>query len=167
MNNEKLLAFANKRNNLEQKATVINASDNEQSDQWLKDWLAKYNIPMTKPEKVDQNGTKYLYVPCPNDDSHKDAAIIVNPDGALGFKCFHDSCSTMTWKNYRLMFEPDAYSKPSESDDSIEKERKQSQSDLLVQFLNDIELFHDELMFFAIEKCNKMQCKSVTPFLAI
>ena len=22
-------------------------------------------------------------------------------------------------------------------------------------------------MFFAIEKCNKMQCKSVTPFLAI
>ena len=145
MNNEKLLAFANKRNNLEQKATVINASDNEQSDQWLKDWLAKYNIPMTKPEKVDQDGTKYLYVPCPNDDSHKDAAIIVNPDGALGFKCFHDSCSTMTWKNYRLMFEPDAYSKPSESDDSIEKERKQSQSDLLVQFLNDIELFHDEL----------------------
>jgi putative transposase len=33
--------------------------------------------------------------------------------------------------------------------------------------LNEIKNRGVEDMFFAIEKCNKMQCKSVTPFLSI
>ncbi|MEA5093175.1 hypothetical protein SDC9_22230 [bioreactor metagenome] len=38
---------------------------------------------------------------------------------------------------------------------------------LVSKYLNDAGYSAVSPMFFAIEKCNKMQCKSVTPFLAI
>ena len=44
-----------------------------------------------------------------------------------------------------MICEPDAYSNNSGSDESTDKEKKQSQSDVLVGFLNEVELFHDEL----------------------
>ena len=142
--NEKLLAFANK-SNVEQKNVDGKANDSETSYKWLTNWACEHNVELDGREKVDPDGTRYIYVVCPTDASHKDAAIIVNPDGALGFKCFHASCSSLNWQSYRMIYEPDAYSNNSGSDESTDKEKKQSQADVLVGFLNEVELFHDEL----------------------
>lgn len=98
--NEKLLEFANK-NNVEQTKTDGKVNDSETSYKWLTNWAFEHNVELDDRDKVDSNGTRYVHVNCPNDASHKDAAIIINPDGALGFKCFHDSCSNLNWKAYR------------------------------------------------------------------
>ena len=66
---------------------------------------------------------KYVLEHCLFDESHKgkDAAIFQKPDGSLGYKCFHNSCSDKHWKDVRLLFEPDAYDKKTDKDTKREK----------------------------------------------
>lgn len=51
---------------------------------------------------------KILLKECPFDSNHKspDSAIFVLSSGAIGFKCFHNSCSHHTWADLRAMYEP-------------------------------------------------------------
>lgn len=76
----------------------------------LGEWLNRYNVPV---REVKHTGgiTKYVLECCPFDSSHggKDAAVFQMPDGSFGFRCFHDSCSGKHWKDFRLVYEPDAY----------------------------------------------------------
>ena len=75
----------------------------------LQTWMQKHGLHY-KPSSYS-GGTKYVLDHCPFDESHKgkDAALFVSSSGAIGFKCFHDSCSDKTWRDVRIMFEPDAY----------------------------------------------------------
>lgn len=56
-------------------------------------------------------GTKYILDHCVFNPEHKghDACIFQRDNGAIGYVCFHNSCSHYTWKDVRLKFEPDAY----------------------------------------------------------
>ena len=143
--NEKLLAFANK-DNVEQKNIDGKVNDNEESYKWLTSWASKHKVELDDRNKVDSNGIRFVYVNCPNDAGHKDAAIIINPDGGLSFKCFHASCSNLNWKAYRSFYEPDAYNNNGDPEESSDNAKKQSHADILVGFLDEIELFHDELL---------------------
>lgn len=53
-------------------------------------------------------GTKHILESCPFDNSHKapDSMVSVLSNGAIGFKCFHNSCANKTWADVREMFEP-------------------------------------------------------------
>ena len=55
---------------------------------------------------------------CPFDPSHTngDAKIFQYGDGAIAFKCHHNSCRQYKWQDVRLKYEPDAYDH--ENDDS-------------------------------------------------
>jgi hypothetical protein len=75
----------------------------------IDEWIRERDIPVTGREKLD-GGVRYIYVECPNDPNHKDAAIIIRPDGTIGFKCFHNSCSDWDWRKYREHYEPGCYS---------------------------------------------------------
>lgn len=79
----------------------------------LEAWLAKYNIPV-KERTSWSGGKKWILECCPFNPSHdkKDAAIIQGANGALGFHCFHNSCASYGWKEFRQLYEPDAYNKP-------------------------------------------------------
>ena len=48
---------------------------------------------------------------CPFNHSHRngDAKIFYYPNGAIAFKCHHNSCRQYRWQDVRLKFEPDAY----------------------------------------------------------
>lgn len=48
---------------------------------------------------------------CPFDHSHRDgdAKIFWYKNGAIAFKCHHNSCRQYKWQDVRLKFEPDAY----------------------------------------------------------
>jgi len=74
-------------------------------------WLDKYYIRYEKASF--SSGTKYILEQCPFDSNHKgkDAVIIKSSNGAIGFHCFHNSCSDKTWQDIRIMFEPEAYDK--------------------------------------------------------
>jgi hypothetical protein len=55
--------------------------------------------------KTDGNGrvegTLYILVYCPFNSTHKSASIFQDKNGALGFHCFHESCSGNSWKELK------------------------------------------------------------------
>lgn len=77
----------------------------------LDEWLDKYGLRYRKTSY--SGGTKYILDACPFDSNHngKDACIFKSSNGAIGFHCFHNSCADKTWKDVRLLYEPDAYEK--------------------------------------------------------
>ena len=77
----------------------------------LDSFIQKHNIQVTKIEKV-AGGKKYVLDHCLFNDQHrgKDAVIFQRDTGEIAYVCFHNSCSHYTWRDVRLMFEPDAYS---------------------------------------------------------
>lgn len=77
----------------------------------LDDWLSKHGIHYRKIGHSD--GDKYILEHCPFDSNHKgkDAMIFRSRNGSIGFNCFHNSCMGKTWKDVRVLFEPDAYEK--------------------------------------------------------
>ena len=81
----------------------------------LEAWLNKYGIGYRADTRTD-NAVKYVLDHCPFNENHngKDAVIFKSPNGAIGFHCFHNSCQGKTWKDVRLLFEPNAYEKPRE-----------------------------------------------------
>lgn len=80
----------------------------------LDTFLKKHGIVVSKVEAVN-GGRKYILDHCPFNDSHrgKDAVIFQRDSGEIAFHCFHNSCSSNGWRELRLLFEPDAYSKKS------------------------------------------------------
>ena len=77
----------------------------------LEAWLAKYGIRYQKTSFSD--GYKYILEECPFDSNHKgkDACLFQGRDGRIGFHCFHNSCADKKWRDFRLLYEPDAYEK--------------------------------------------------------
>lgn len=77
----------------------------------LESWLQKYGIGYQKTSFSD--GYKYILSECPFDSNHKgkDACLFQGRDGRIGFHCFHNSCSDKRWRDFRLLYEPDAYEK--------------------------------------------------------
>ena len=78
----------------------------------LKSFIRENNINV-KSELNFQGGTKYILDHCLFDHSHKskDAALFELQNGAIAYKCLHNSCSGHKWQDVRKMFEPNAYEK--------------------------------------------------------
>lgn len=77
----------------------------------LQKWLDDHGLRYQKTYGSDVE--KYILDHCPFDSNHKgkDAAIFKCRNGAIGFHCFHNSCSDKTWRDVRVLYEPDAYEK--------------------------------------------------------
>lgn len=78
----------------------------------IEQFLQTYNIEVAKRVRF-QGGEKIILAECPFNSNHKapDSAIFVMDNGAIAFKCLHDSCSNMTWRDVRIHFDPNAYTK--------------------------------------------------------
>lgn len=76
----------------------------------LDSWLSKHGVRISK-EGSFSGARKLLLEECPFNSEHRgnDAAIFVMNNGAIGFKCLHNSCSNYTWQDVRKKYEPDAY----------------------------------------------------------
>ena len=82
----------------------------------LRDFIQKYGIEIAKEVPISGGGTKYVLAHCPFDEGHKapDSALFELPNGAIAFKCYHNSCSQYDWRAFRLHFDPHAYDHESE-----------------------------------------------------
>lgn len=100
------------------KVASMYPEDEPKPDRWngysserfdLVDFLNRHGIGY-RTERV-MGGTKYVLDHCPFNEQHKhkDAVIFQRDNGAIGFICLHNSCSGKTWRDVRLLFEPDAY----------------------------------------------------------
>ncbi|MEE1082178.1 MAG: AAA family ATPase [Paludibacteraceae bacterium] len=78
----------------------------------LEAFLDKYNIGVSKVENV-AGGKKYILEHCVFNPQHreKDAVIFQRDTGAIAYHCFHASCSHYTWRDVRMHFDPQAYSR--------------------------------------------------------
>ena len=76
----------------------------------IEDFISKHGIRVQKRTKF-KSGERLVLEECPFDSNHKapDSAIFIMGNGAIGFRCLHNSCSHKTWRDVRLLFEPDAY----------------------------------------------------------
>lgn len=88
-----------------------NYSNGNREEFNLRKFISDHNISIAKEVPLPGGGTKYVLTECPFDSGHKnpDSAIFEMPNGAVAFKCFHQSCSHHDWHELRLMFEPNAY----------------------------------------------------------
>ena len=88
----------------------------------LEEWIEKYHLGYRKT--TFNGGTKYILDCCPFDPNHKgkDAALFKMNNGAIGFHCFHNSCADKTWRDVRLLFEPDAYEQREQYEQKIKYE---------------------------------------------
>ncbi len=79
-------------------------------------WMDKNGFSYTA--KSGDDYTKYVLAECPFDHNHKapDSMITVGRSGAIGFRCLHNSCRDKTWKDVRLLYEPDAYDHSSDDE---------------------------------------------------
>lgn len=77
----------------------------------IDEFIRKHGIEVAKELPFGNGGRKLVLKECPFDSNHKapDSAIFVMPDGALGFKCFHNSCSLYRWSDLREKYEPKAF----------------------------------------------------------
>ena len=66
---------------------------------------------LTYKEDSNDRAAIYKLDHCPFDSSHTDgdAKIFHYHNGAIAFKCHHNSCRQYKWQDVRLKFEPDAY----------------------------------------------------------
>lgn len=96
----------------EEKPSVENNFRPQQSNFDLDEFLRKHNIEVARIEDVS-GGKKYVLKHCVFDENHKgkDAVIFRRDNGAIGYYCFHNSCSGNDWRKVREKFEPDAYAK--------------------------------------------------------
>lgn len=78
----------------------------------IDNFIARHSIRVSKIVNYGL-GRKFILDECVFDSSHKapDACIFALNNGAIGYKCFHNSCQRYTWKDVRIKFEPDAYDK--------------------------------------------------------
>lgn len=90
--------------------TYKNNYGNEKFD--IDGFLSRNRISVNKIVQYG-SGVKYILDECVFDCNHKapDACIFVMRNGAIGYKCFHNSCQNYTWQDVRKKFEPDAYEK--------------------------------------------------------
>ena len=96
----------------------------------IEDFIKRHGISVKETTRFSA-GTKFVLEHCLFDSSHKakDAAIFKLDNGVLGYKCFHNSCSSHAWKDVRVKFEPNAYDKnrPDYSNSRTDKPTTQRQ----------------------------------------
>lgn len=102
------------------KAPTANKSysiDHQEFD--VKSWLLSHGL--TFREDSGRDCEMLLLDECPFDHSHTngDAKVFAYTNGAIAFKCHHNSCKNYKWQDVRKLFEPDAYDRK-DNDERIE-----------------------------------------------
>ena len=92
-----------------EKATYQNNYGNDKFS--LQGFIARNNIRVNKEYTTLDGTRRYVLEECPFDSSHTapDSMLFEMSNGAIGFFCFHNSCSNHHWKELRQMYEPNAY----------------------------------------------------------
>ena len=89
---------------------VVSVQNTLVSDFDLDTWINTHCTDISGPENW-KDGRKWVFDVCPFNSSHtnRSAVITQQGNGAISFKCHHNSCQGNDWKALRDMFEPDRH----------------------------------------------------------
>ena len=128
-------------NELPEVPKVKRGSVNAAGEFDIENWMTEHGLEPLRTE----NGTDCLIYPlahCPFNHSHTDgdSKIFRYTNGAIAFKCHHNSCRGKYWQDVRELLEPGAYdNKDEEAERAIEEGWKKHKQYLVVQKTDDIE----------------------------
>ena len=73
----------------------------------LDDWILRYCPELGQPQ-VWKDGRKWVFPVCPFNDAHRNrsAVLIQQANGAIAFRCHHNSCAGNDWFKLRELREP-------------------------------------------------------------
>lgn len=73
----------------------------------LDDWIARYCPELGQPQ-VWKDGRKWVFPVCPFNEAHRNrsAVLIQQSNGAIAFRCHHNSCTGNDWFKLRELREP-------------------------------------------------------------
>ena len=119
----------------------------------LEDFMAQNG--MTYKEDSNDRAKIYKLDSCPFNPSHRngDARIFEYSNGAIAFKCHHNSCSKYRWQEVRMLYDPGAY-KRNEHDDKLERgwkehNRNKQAQEVRYEVLQDIStMFRNARMIY-------------------
>ena len=82
----------------------------EVSDFDLAAWIARYCPELGVPQ-VWKDGRKWVFPVCPFNDAHRNrsAVLIQQSNGAIAFRCHHNSCTGNDWRKLRELRDPGCY----------------------------------------------------------
>lgn len=105
---ETLIALADELPDVQEQATRRRGFNPQQEFDLLQ-FMAAHGL--TYKEDSNDRAKIFKLDMCPFDRSHTngDAKIFWYSNGAIAFKCHHNSCRQYKWQDVRLKFEPDAY----------------------------------------------------------
>lgn len=95
----------------------------------LRKFITEHGIEITREQPYGNGGAKFILKECPFDSGHKapDSALFLSANGAIGFKCLHNSCAGHDWHEFRLHFDPHAYDKKDSFDSGYNRREYQPQ----------------------------------------
>lgn len=107
----------------------------------LEAWMSEHGL---EPIRKDAGSDCVIYplANCPFDHSHTngDSKIFHYSNGAIAFKCHHNSCSDYKWQDLREMMEPGVYdNKDEDQDRAIEEGWKKHKQYLVVSKTDNVE----------------------------
>lgn len=111
MKAEQISSFISKYKIVEDRPQHKNYNYGNKEEFDLRKFMSDNGIEVAKEASYGNGGTKFVLKECPFDSSHKspDSAIFLTAQGAIGFKCLHNSCANHDWHELRLKFDPTAY----------------------------------------------------------
>lgn len=97
----------------------------------LESWCAGHGINIVGKAKTP-DGTRFYLEHCIFNPEHsgKDAVLFRYDNGAIAYKCLHDSCRGFGWKEVRLKYEPNAYDRQERSDFAYRQLRRLDKTQL-------------------------------------
>lgn len=116
------------------------SSSSTSSEFNIEDWMSEHGL---RPLRSDV-GTGCIIYPlanCPFDHSHTngDSKIFKYNNGAIAFKCHHNSCRGKVWQDVRELLEPGAYDNNDEDSARIDEGYRQHKQYLMVQKTDNVE----------------------------
>jgi uncharacterized protein DUF3631 len=90
-----------------QSAPVPVTGGNRQTPFDMESFLSRVGVRWKQRDTEAGGATKWVLEKCPFcENGAKDAAVFLLSDGTRGFKCFHNSCVDVRWKEFRANVDP-------------------------------------------------------------
>lgn len=123
----------------------------------LNEWGLEYMEPYSGTDNKGIPCNIYPLEHCPfnSDHAHGDSKIFKYANGAVSFKCHHDSCKGHKWQDVRLLFEPNAYKNGYKEPEIIEKDLLNRVAELTAEELTSEKLMQE--LYFALEGYDRAQ----------